>query len=80
MSFKKIDSKVAGSKKQVNGPRLVGKILHDYLEKSSEPLAIAYREHKASELEAEGDYAQHLDAVASKLRENPCDIETTVNR
>jgi hypothetical protein len=26
------------------GPRLVGEILHDYLENSNEPLAVAYRE------------------------------------
>ncbi len=28
-------------------PRLAGEILHDYLENSNEPLAVAYREHKA---------------------------------
>lgn len=33
----------AGQKKQY-GPRLVGEILHDYLENSNEPLAVAYRE------------------------------------
>lgn len=27
------------------GPRLAGEILHDYLENSNEPLAVAYREH-----------------------------------
>ena len=27
------------------GPRIVGEILHDYLENSNEPLAVAYREH-----------------------------------
>jgi hypothetical protein len=43
----------AGSEKQY-GPRLVGEILHDYLENSNEPFARAYREHKA-EAEAEGD-------------------------
>lgn len=42
-----------GSEKQY-GPRLVGEILHDYLENSNEPFARAYREHKA-EAEAEGD-------------------------
>ena len=26
-------------------PRIVGEILHDYLENSNEPLAVAYREH-----------------------------------
>ena len=34
----------AGSEVQY-GPRLVGEILHDYLENSNEPLAVAYREH-----------------------------------
>ena len=29
------------------GPRLAGEILHDYLENSNEPLAVAYREQKA---------------------------------
>jgi hypothetical protein len=33
----------AGQKKQY-GPRIVGEILHDYLENSNEPLAVAYRE------------------------------------
>lgn len=33
----------AGSEEQY-GPRLVGEILHDYLENSNEPLAVAYRE------------------------------------
>ncbi len=33
----------AGSEVQY-GPRLVGEILHDYLENSNEPLAVAYRE------------------------------------
>ena len=28
------------------GPRLAGEILHDYLENSNEPLAVAYREHQ----------------------------------
>jgi len=42
-----------GSEKQY-GPRLVGEILHDYLENSNEPFARAYREHKA-EAEAEHD-------------------------
>lgn len=42
-----------GSEKQY-GPRLVGEILHDYLENSNEPFARAYREHKA-EAEAEDD-------------------------
>lgn len=28
-------------------PRLAGEILYDYLENSNEPLAVAYREHKA---------------------------------
>lgn len=42
----------AGQKKQY-GPRLAGKILHDYLENSNEPLAVAYREH-TTESEKQG--------------------------
>lgn len=34
----------AGFEKQYD-PRLAGEILHDYLENSNEPLAVAYREH-----------------------------------
>ena len=40
----------AGSEAQY-GPRLAGEILHDYLENSNEPLAVAYRERQN---EAEG--------------------------
>lgn len=36
-------NQTAGQKKHY-GPRLVGEILHDYLENSNEPLAVAYRE------------------------------------
>ncbi len=36
-----------------HAPRLVGEILHDYLEKSNEPLAVAYREH-TTESEKQG--------------------------
>ncbi len=43
----------AGSGKQY-GPRLVGVILHDYLENSDEPFARAFREHIA-EAEREAD-------------------------
>ena len=42
----------AGQKKQY-GPRLAGKILHDYLENSNEPLAVAYRE-RTTESEKQG--------------------------
>lgn len=42
---KRIISRV-GSEAQY-GPRLAGEILHDYLENSNEPLAVAYREHHA---------------------------------
>ncbi len=41
----------AGQKKQYS-PRLVGEILHDYLQNSNDPMAVAYREH-TSEVEAE---------------------------
>lgn len=36
----------AGSEEQY-GPRLVGEILNDYFNNSNEPLAVAYRKHKA---------------------------------
>ncbi len=36
------------------GPQLAGEILHDYLENSNEPLAVAYREHQD---EADGWHA-----------------------
>ena len=41
--MKKVIKTRAGSEVQY-GPRLVGEILHDYLENSNEPLAVAYRE------------------------------------
>lgn len=50
MSINKKRTRV-GSEVQY-GPRTVGEILHDYLENSNEPLAVAYREHK-NEAEAE---------------------------
>ena len=37
-----------GSEKQYD-PRLAGEVLHDYLENSNEPLAVAYREHAETE-------------------------------
>ena len=40
------------SEKQYD-PRLAGEILHDYLENSNEPLAVAYREH-TTESEEQG--------------------------
>ena len=40
----------AGQKKQYT-PRLAGEILYNYLENSNEPMAVAYRKHKA---ESEG--------------------------
>ena len=49
----------AGSEEQY-GPRLVGEILHDYLENSNEPFAVAYREHTA-EAEEEDDDRLFLD-------------------
>ena len=38
-----------------HAPRIVGEILHDYLENSNEPLAVAYREH-TTESEKQGWY------------------------
>ena len=40
---KKKNYEAGGAKKY--GPRLAGEILHNYLENSNEPLAVAYREH-----------------------------------
>ena len=42
--MKKNNSTRVGSEAQY-GPRIAGEILHDYLENSNEPLAVAYREH-----------------------------------
>lgn len=39
-----------------HAPRIVGEILHDYLENSNEPLAVAYREH-TTESEEQGWYS-----------------------
>ena len=33
-----------------HAPRLVGEILHDYLENSNEPLAVAFREHTTEDV------------------------------
>ena len=44
---KRINSR-AGSEAQY-GPRLVGEILNDFFKNSNEPLAVAYRKHKAEE-------------------------------
>ena len=51
MSINKKRTRV-GSEVQY-GPRLVGEILHDYLENSNEPLAVAYRE-RTTESEKQG--------------------------
>jgi len=48
--MKKNNNTRAGSEKQY-GPRLVGEILHDYLENGNEPLAVAYRQHMVIERE-----------------------------
>ena len=42
-TMKKKNFNRAGSEQEY-GPRLAGEILHDYLENSNEPLAVAYRE------------------------------------
>ena len=52
-NMKNIKSTRVGSEAQYD-PRTVGEILHDYLENSNEPLAVAYREH-TSEAEAEDE-------------------------
>ena len=46
---KRIKEPRAGSEAQY-GPRLVGEILHNYLENSNEPLAVAYRERLFKDL------------------------------
>ena len=48
MSINKKRTRV-GSEVQY-GPRLVGEILHDYLENSNEPLAVAFREHATEDV------------------------------
>ena len=50
--FKKNNNNRERSEKQY-GPRIVGEILHDYLENSDEPLAVAYRKHIAETKEEE---------------------------
>ena len=54
-----------GSEAQYD-PRTVGEILHNYLENSNEPLAVAYREHSA-EMEEQGWHAN---------TELDCDVKT----
>lgn len=51
MDKKKCNHETGARKK--NSPRLLGEILHNYLENSNEPLAVAYREHSA-EAEEQG--------------------------
>ena len=41
-------------------PRIVGEILHDYLENSNEPLAVAYREHTTESEEQGWNRNTHL--------------------
>ena len=47
------------SEKQYD-PRLAGEILHDYLENSNEPLAVAYREHTTESEEQGWNNNTHL--------------------
>ena len=42
-------NQAAGQKKHY-APRLVGEILHDYLENSNEPLVVAFREHATEDV------------------------------
>lgn len=53
LNLKNVDTikknQTAGQKKHY-GPRLVGEILHDYLENSNEPLAAAYRDRLFKDL------------------------------
>lgn len=56
----------AGSEAQY-GPRLVGEILHDYLENSNEPLAVAYRDRLFKDLHPD----THLDVDLKLLTREP---------
>lgn len=56
-----------------HAPRIVGEILHDYLENSNEPLAVAYRE-RTTESEKQGWHPNtHLGCdVKTLLRSDEC--------
>lgn len=64
------------------GPRLAGEILHNYLENSNEPLAVAYREHTSdaeAEDETDGLFKDffpdtHLDVDLKLLTRKPCHL------
>jgi hypothetical protein len=56
----------AGSEAQY-GPRLVGEILHDYLENSNEPLAVAYCDRLFKDLHPD----THLDVDLKLLTREP---------
>ena len=45
MAFKKLDSKVAGFKKQASEPRLIGQVLSERLANGNDDFIVAYREH-----------------------------------
>lgn len=67
----------AGQLKEVHEPRLVGEVIVDNLTNSNDQPFSGIRQQLASGCLP--NLAQHLDAVASNLREkpNPCfDIET----
>ena len=64
-NMKNIKSTRVGAEAQYD-PRTVGEILHNYLENSNEPLAVAYREHSA-EMEEPGWHAN---------TELGCDVKT----
>ena len=45
MAFKKLDSKVAGSKEQTSEPRLVGQIWSERLANGNDDFVVAFRQH-----------------------------------
>ena len=63
MDKKKCNHETGARKK--NSPRLLGEILHNYLENSNEPLAVAYREHST---EAKGQVWNRNTELAVDLK------------
>ena len=61
------------------GPRLAGEILHDYLENSNEPLAVAYRE-RTTESEKQGWHPNtHLSVDLKTLLRSDSKMKTGKN-
>ncbi len=62
----------------IHGLSSVTSVFNDAVENSDYPFYCTIRQQLGSA--SLPNLAQHLDAVASKQREKPCNIETTVNR